>query len=282
MIQIPIEYTQDDEGVGYHRVPEELKDQDPFGLTVIAGHTTQIAGSKEPSIRYFNFYSIAHNIGDDTGYFILEGEKTRPFKPGQMAVITPGSKNDYGVRSGKFIESFLVFSGSLADHLRDNGIIKDGLFDMGDKPLLNPIIRGYADLSYPARLKAKIELLNLIHEIYMCDIRKNVKSNTRMEELIDKMASNLHLPWGIREMSGFCGMSEPHFRRMFKRFTGCSPRDYVERMKMNRACELLRYTDTSIDGVAASLGYHDPFHFNRRFKASVGMPPGAYRKTYKK
>lgn len=54
---------------------------------------------------------------------------------------------------------------------------------------------------------------------------------------------------------------------------------YFIRLRMQRACELLRGPGLSVKETAAMLGYQDQFYFSRTFKLVVGMPPSDYRKS---
>ena len=49
---------------------------------------------------------------------------------------------------------------------------------------------------------------------------------------------------------------------------------------MRQAVELLIGTQLQITEIAARLGYVDPYHFNRRFAAKTGLPPGRYRQIH--
>lgn len=78
------------------------------------------------------------------------------------------------------------------------------------------------------------------------------------------------------ELADIAGINPDHFSRMFKKQTGISPKEYITRLRMEKAKSLLAKAPASIMEVARSVGYEDPYHFSRRFKQVVGVAPSAY------
>ncbi|WP_059052885.1 helix-turn-helix domain-containing protein [Paenibacillus senegalimassiliensis] len=78
------------------------------------------------------------------------------------------------------------------------------------------------------------------------------------------------------ELADIAGINPDHFSRMFKKQTGISPKEYITRLRMERAKSLLAKSPSSIMEVARSVGFEDPYHFSRRFKQVVGVAPSAY------
>ena len=72
-------------------------------------------------------------------------------------------------------------------------------------------------------------------------------------------------------------ISDDHFRRLFKRYTGIAPYDYYLELKMRRARHLLHATNLTLKHVARSLGFESEFHFSKVFKQRTGMTPSQWR-----
>jgi AraC family transcriptional regulator len=68
--------------------------------------------------------------------------------------------------------------------------------------------------------------------------------------------------------------------RLFRRFQGGSPYQYLLRCRMNQAAREFMSPGVSVKEVAARLGYDDPYHFSRLFKTVHGIPPSAFRSLY--
>ena len=80
---------------------------------------------------------------------------------------------------------------------------------------------------------------------------------------------------GLAEM---CGISEVYFRRIFSEYYGISPKEYVIRMRLEYAKELLLSGQLSVGETAELCGYAEPCHFSREFHKRVGCSPAEYKR----
>ena len=81
----------------------------------------------------------------------------------------------------------------------------------------------------------------------------------------------------VEDAAREAGVSRSYLYRAFQAEFGCSPSAYLIRYRIQRACQLLRHSNLSIDAVAASVGFQDPFYFSRAFHRETGRSPSAYR-----
>jgi len=72
-----------------------------------------------------------------------------------------------------------------------------------------------------------------------------------------------------------------YFDALFKQLLHITPQEYIKRLRIRRAQELLLHTDLTVAAIAASTGYNDPFHFSRQFHAACGAGPTHYRRQHK-
>lgn len=69
-----------------------------------------------------------------------------------------------------------------------------------------------------------------------------------------------------------------YFRRMFKNYTGFSPKQYHTQLRFERVKRLLRESDLSIGEIASLLGFDSPFHLSQWFKKLAQVSPTIWRK----
>jgi AraC-like DNA-binding protein len=81
------------------------------------------------------------------------------------------------------------------------------------------------------------------------------------------------------KLAGTGGMSVNAYARLFKDQTGYSPRKYLSRMRIEKACNLLHHSELSIDQIASACGFTDRYYFTRVFSQTMQTSPGAYRKN---
>jgi len=77
------------------------------------------------------------------------------------------------------------------------------------------------------------------------------------------------------------GVGARQLHRLFVRHTGMSSMAYVQNVRMEEACRLLRSTSRKVSDIAAAAGYADIAFFNRLFRRKVGQTPGEYRRAHR-
>lgn len=89
---------------------------------------------------------------------------------------------------------------------------------------------------------------------------------------------NLSRPLPLSEIAGQVSLSPRHLSRVFARFTGKTPAQYITHARMDRARGLILRSALPLKEIAAAVGYPDIHHFTRVFTAHFGCPPGEMRR----
>lgn len=84
----------------------------------------------------------------------------------------------------------------------------------------------------------------------------------------------------LEDLATMACLSPGHFCRRFKRTTGSTYLEYVHRLRIDRAMDLLIDGEAGTAEIAAQLGYSSQSHFNRVFKRFVGRAPVEFRRSY--
>lgn len=90
---------------------------------------------------------------------------------------------------------------------------------------------------------------------------------------LDYVNKNYDKPMKANELAGICSMSETHFRRIFEEYINMSPMDYVNLIRIQRACDLMKKSNDSMDMVATKCGFATTSTFNRNFKKYLDTSP---------
>jgi transcriptional regulator GlxA family with amidase domain len=88
-------------------------------------------------------------------------------------------------------------------------------------------------------------------------------------------------PLPLAGLAAHARMSVRTFTRRFREETGLSPLRWLAQQRIALARRLLESTDVSIDRVAADAGFGTPASLRQHQRASIGVAPGAYRRTYR-
>ncbi|MCK5803893.1 MAG: helix-turn-helix transcriptional regulator [Lentisphaeria bacterium] len=81
----------------------------------------------------------------------------------------------------------------------------------------------------------------------------------------------------LAHVAAAAGLSAPHLCRLFRNQLEISPMKYLHRLRMDHARDLLRRTSQNVSQVAYAVGYRDPLHFSRTFRAYTGLSPRQFR-----
>lgn len=99
----------------------------------------------------------------------------------------------------------------------------------------------------------------------------------RVDSAITFISQNLERPIGLAEIAQAGNFSPYHFHRIFTAATGENPQDYINRLRLERAANLLlKAPHRSITEVALACGFSSPSTFARSFKKHFGLPASAY------
>lgn len=98
-----------------------------------------------------------------------------------------------------------------------------------------------------------------------------------MDRAADYIAERCAETFSSGELAEHFHMSRSYFHRLFKRHTGLSPHQYQMLQRINKAKQLLEYTEDAITDIALAVGFGDMAHFSRTFKEATGESPSAFR-----
>lgn len=91
-----------------------------------------------------------------------------------------------------------------------------------------------------------------------------------------------HLDEAVRlsELAEHVGLNESYLSTLFKRETGLTVTEYVQRERIDTAKNMLKYSDYTAMQIATTLGFSSQSYFTRVFRSNTGLTPTEYRKRY--
>lgn len=109
--------------------------------------------------------------------------------------------------------------------------------------------------------------------------RDRVSSRMEIDRVIEYLHSHLDKKISIDEASKIAYMSPSHFSRIFKKETGMSLMNYLNKIRMDRVKKLLLGEDASITEVALACGFNSPSYLSACFNKEFKMSPSEYKKS---
>jgi len=214
---------------------------------------------------------VAFFIKDSRGRFIMQNRRSQDYS-GVSSELEVIGKTDHE-----------LFSKDRADIYRasDQQVIKSG------KPTLNTIEpapensdRLIVSSKFPIKGKnGKIIGVAGVHRI-IGGMRDTPEWYGNIAKVLDYLHQNYALPITLGDLVKRSRISQAHFERRFSKILGCSPIDYLLRVRIRAARELLEQTDRTITDIALAVGFYDHSHFTKTFKQLMSCTPFAYRKRH--
>jgi AraC family transcriptional regulator len=107
-----------------------------------------------------------------------------------------------------------------------------------------------------------------------------VLSARQMRQLSDFVRERLSAPCDVARLAQQVDLSPAHFSRCFKASSGLTPHQFVIRLKLEHARELLLTTDLAVADVAHAIGYASRAHFAQAFRQHWGASPAQLRRLH--
>lgn len=173
-----------------------------------------------------------------------------------------------------------VYQSQVIESLNKSAFISDEKKDKAIADIINLMIDEAKNKKPYYQKKISLQLKALIIEL----VRKGDVSleeeqpvkGTNMAQIaaaLDYINKNYDKPIKAIELANICSMSETHFRRIFEEYINMSPMDYVNLIRIQRACDLMKKTNDSMDMVAVKCGFSTTSTFNRNFKKYLNTSP---------
>lgn len=119
---------------------------------------------------------------------------------------------------------------------------------------------------------------------YLDTFRASKQQNITDQELTDSaihyMKENIDKSCFLQDICNYVGYSKSHFSSIFRKKIGTSPINYMIKLKMQYACELLEQTELKINQICCMVGIADQYYFSNLFTKNIGVSPSRYRVEY--
>jgi AraC-like DNA-binding protein len=274
----------------------ELPQDEPV-LALMGDKWIQVYGENINNMHFHNLLEIGYcHYGD--GDLIIE-DNTYRFSSGMISIIPANflhvTKSDANVKAFweyMYIspEEILRSWGNTQQEIKEiTDVINRNAFfkPTWDVPTISTLVHTIFD-----EMKVKKEyhqecVRGLVYSLVFEIARYNGKKDNRMfgknislqlGNAIDYVELHFADEFKIADLAGECHMSETHFRRVFQEKMNMSPIEYVNFVRVKKACELIDKTDVSMEEVAEKVGFTTPSTFNRNFRRIMGTSPYQWKK----
>lgn len=279
----------------YYDVP-----QDEFLIALYGDSWKRKYGSENGLMHFHNLLEIGV-CHSGTGSMLLDETKV-PYRAGMLSVIpanyphnTISTDSTESFWEYLFIDPERVLSVIYPDDLLLQQKIlekincKAFLGKEADVPELNMIVHAifqemqskkkmYRESVRGLTISLIVQLARLNSADLMPEGIRQKNGFDQVRPALEYIRENYQMSMKIAEIAEVCHMSESHFRRLFEENISMTPVEYLNQVRVRKACDLIKKTAYSMEEIAVKVGFSTTSTFNRNFKRITGTSPYQWKK----
>ncbi|MCH5256614.1 MAG: AraC family transcriptional regulator [Lachnospiraceae bacterium] len=276
--------------------------QNEYVLPILGENWIREYGWDNPLLHFHNLMEIGYCV-DGEGELVL-GDLTIPYSPGMLTIIPQNyphkTISKYGTKS---YWEYLFFDPKaiLRDTYEGDRIFAEQIeklvneneqhYTVGENETLVRLVRILMDECRSRRNYSRECIRGLLLSLVMAIARQDNNPETKEENARNRggiyrissaleYVSKRYMENIKTEKLAACdNLSETHFRRLFVEYMNMTPVEYVNLVRIQQACELMKTTQCSMDELAERVGYTTVSTFNRNFRKVMGTSPYQYKKS---
>ena len=276
----------------YYDIPK-----DEIVLPLMGPKWNKEYGEGRERLHFHNYYEVGI-CHEGEGEMIL-GEREIPFYAGCVSIIPQSelhTTNTFGKKAYLEWMYFDIYE-VLNELYPDDEILRENIRHTIEKQgkLLTPdmdirklqfLIKGifgeFQTKDYMYRDMVKYMLLMLVIEIVRVLQNKDMPERVPIKRT-DIFPAIAHIKEKydsvikIGTLAHCCGMSESYFRKVFEKYMNMKPLDYINFVRIQKSCALLREQNLSVSDIAERVGYECSSSFIRNFKKILGCTPHQWK-----
>ncbi len=266
-------------------------------LNVLFSGESQTKPGHKLGPKVYDLYLLHHVLAGHGTFW--QGDHAYAIGPGQSFLIRPETLVAYesdGAKPWRY--RWIAFAGASSEEM----LAAVGLSQMEGSPIIDTGASG-KPAAYFRRVQrtfreggpyAHIEaagLLRLLFAEYGRALAAQQgeqpprlgEENGLVQQVIRYLSTQYTEPVSIERMADTLGFNRAYLSRAFKRHTGMTPVNFLLKLRIDKARQLLRERkELTTQQIAASVGFQDPLYFSKQFRRMYGQPPSAYREEMRR
>jgi len=231
-------------------------------------------------------YHLLHFVLSGKGVFVLDGREYHLGK-GDMFYIPPHkTAHYYPDKKEPWTYTWFGFDGPRADvfldvcgisesapiyaKIRDNSMndpLHELVYNYNRAGYLDVRCLGYAYIVFATMLDHSLDIAK----------RTLTPKESHVKEAKEFISNNFQFPISVQEIADSVNLTTNYLSNIFQETLGLSPKQYLTKYRMDKACMMLLDRKAKVKDVAAKVGYKNQLHFSGEFKKSVGLSPKHYQ-----
>ncbi len=232
---------------------------------------------------FYEFYFLCKGKVD----YLVDGS-IYSVREGDVVVIPPNTLHKSIALNNSARKRILLYLNQNClggEFLKYQAFLSSGVFHLGSNDGVKTILMCL--LSEFENEKSELMIKSLLHVfltlLTRCqDVEREDVKNTRVNDAIQKVINYIHNEYSanitLSSAAAFSFMNEAYLSRVFKKQTGFTFSEYLNKHRIQMSIKLLENTSKNISEIAAEVGFNSLNHFCKTFKNHIGCSPLNYRK----
>nr|WBO77369.1 AraC family transcriptional regulator [Streptomyces sp. SBE_14.2] len=225
-------------------------------------------------------HHVAVIISTGSGWYATPDGHRTPVTAPALLWLTPGTPHHYAPdpETG-WDEAFVDFTGPATTTYTELGYIDPDhpVVPLTDATTPRAVVTRIARAAHRDNPLLEVETAAAVHELLVALRRARADLTKGGDPVLKALARDACTPMTVADHAAKHGMTTTELRTAVRRGAGCSPKDYLLGIRLDRAKELLATTELPVAAVARRVGYDDPAYFTRLFTHRTGTPPTRFR-----
>ena len=251
-----------------------------------------IASTFSEALRDGNWWRKRKNLTSCIVEFVLSGDifyeengSRRHLKRGDMYITKPGSSVKIISGNATVHQLQLVFKGRLLGTLlNDFNLDNISVIRFKDISSVQEYYEKIVPLMQSRKMSDYVQLSACIYAFLLyisnCSNRTSDDIPEVLSQILRDMHSSFFEHYRMSEYAARASVSKATMERMFKRYLGVSPQEYLIKIRIETAQVIIQGSNNSFQEIAKRVGYKNLYHFSASFRKVTGMTPSEYKKSF--
>lgn len=170
----------------------------------------------------------------------------------------------------------------ISNYVVEEALLKINLNEMNHQLLTRSSINSVTDNAEPKSITETYKYYEI--DSSKGKVEEKVESvepdNIILRPALEFIQNNYNMVINLDDMASLCNISSSYFSKLFKKSIGDNFANYINKIRIQKAKELLKTTNTPILNIAIDLGFDDCGYFIKVFKKLEGLTPSVYRRVF--
>ncbi len=207
---------------------------------------------------------------------------------GSVVLYRPGQEQLYRDHDESPVKVYWVhFTGYGVEQLLESlDLGEEALFDIGVNTEIPSLVQIMVNDLHIKSMGYKTMAASLFMQILTVIARKSLRLRNKTckksaDDFIGSTLEYIHVNYmkdiTVAQLSEMTMLCTNRYIKVFKKEVGMTPKEYIIRLRLEKACELLESTDLDIKQISGMVGLENQLYFSRLFKKHLGEAPSRYR-----